>query len=87
MPLTQIRQEINQVDQELVALLEKRMGLVDQILTSKKASGQPIFDPEREAQVLDKVSHLVTEEAYKETILATFGDMMARSRTYQENQL
>ena len=36
MDLEVIRQQIDQVDQELVGLLEKRMTLVDQVATFKK---------------------------------------------------
>ncbi|WP_196756555.1 chorismate mutase, partial [Streptococcus gallolyticus] len=44
MNLDTIRQEIDHVDQELVALLEKRMQLVNQVVAYKKATGKPILD-------------------------------------------
>ena len=37
-----IRQEIDQVDQELVVLLEKRMTLVNQVAAYKKSTGKII---------------------------------------------
>ena len=37
-----IRQEIDQVDQELVALLEKRIALVTQVAAYKRATGKAI---------------------------------------------
>lgn len=51
-----IRQEIDQVDQELVVLLEKRMTLVNQVAAYKKATGKAILDTSREDAVLKKVS-------------------------------
>ena len=68
MDLTEIRQEIDQVDQAIVALMEKRMQLVDQVAAYKQATGKPIFDPAREQVLLDKVASLVDNPRYQETI-------------------
>ncbi len=43
MDLDMIRSQINQLDEELVALLEKRMELVDQVAAYKRATGKPVF--------------------------------------------
>lgn len=85
--LTQIRQEIDAIDKELVALLEQRMVLVSQVAAFKKETGKPVLDTAREEAVLDKVAHLVENKAYTATIQATFRDVMAQSRAYQAEQL
>ena len=84
MNLDIIRQEIDQIDQELVALLEKRMVCVGQIVEYKEQKGLPVLDQGREREVLEKVSSLVMDEQYRTTIQAQFQDMMKHSRTYQE---
>lgn len=84
MDLDIIRQEIDQIDQELVALLEKRMVCVGQIVKYKEQKGLPVLDQEREREVLEKVGSLVMDEQYRSTIQAQFQDMMKHSRTYQE---
>ena len=84
MNLDIIRQEIDQIDQELVALLEKRMVCVGQIVKYKEQEGLPVLDQGREREVLEKVSSLVMDEQYRTTIQAQFQDMMKHSRTYQE---
>lgn len=84
MNLDIIRQEIDQIDQELVALLEKRMVCVGQIVKYKEQKGLPVLDQEREREVLEKVGSLVMDEQYRSTIQAQFQDMMKHSRTYQE---
>ena len=84
MDLASIRQEIDQIDQELVALLEKRMVCVGQIVEYKEQKGLPVLDQGREREVLEKVSSLVMDEQYRTTIQAQFQDMMKHSRTYQE---
>ena len=84
MNLDIIRQEIDQIDQELVALLEKRMVCVGQIVEYKEQKRLPVLDQGREREVLEKVGSLVMDEQYRMTIQAQFQDMMKHSRTYQE---
>jgi len=84
MKLDQIRKEIDQIDQELVALLERRMACVSEVVAYKKAKGLPVLDQGRENKVLEKVASLVGDEQYRATIQSQFQDMMKRSRDYQE---
>ncbi|NQO47061.1 chorismate mutase [Streptococcus suis] len=87
MDLDMIRSQINQLDEELVALLEKRMELVDQVTAYKRATGKPVLDASREQAVLDRVGSLVENPAYRSAIVATFSDIMAQSRAYQAEKL
>lgn len=87
MNLDTIRQEIDHVDQELVALLEKRMQLVNQVVAYKKATGKPILDTSREDAVLQKAASRVEDRAFEQTIVNTFADIMKNSRDYQAKQL
>lgn len=84
MDLDQIRKDIDQIDQELVALLERRIVCVGQIVEYKEQQGLPVLDQGREREVLEKVRSLVTDEQYRATIQAQFQDMMKRSRDFQE---
>ena len=87
MNLDTIRQEIDHVDQELVALLEKRLQLVNQVVAYKKATGKPILDTSREDAVLQKAASRVEDRAFEQTIINTFADIMKNSRDYQAKQL
>lgn len=87
MDLDMIRSQINQLDEELVALLEKRMELVDQVAAYKRATGKPVLDTNREKAVLERVGELVQKEDYRSAIQATVSDMMVQSRAYQSSKL
>lgn len=87
MDLDMIRSQINQLDEELVALLEKRMELVDQVAAYKRATGKPVLDTIREKAVLERVGKLVQKDNYRSAIQATFSDMIAQSRAYQSSKL
>ncbi len=78
MDLDIIRQEIDQIDDQIVKLLEERMHLVEGVVAYKKASGKPIFE---------KVRSRVEDKRYQETIVATFSDILKRSRDYQDQNI
>ena len=87
MNLDVIRQEIDQIDDQIVKLLEERMHLVEGVVAYKKASGKPILDSKREEVIFEKVRNRVTNKSYQETIVATFSDILQRSRDYQDQNI
>lgn len=52
--LTPLRNQIDSVDREMMALLSQRMGLARQIAAVKRTEGIPVYQPQRWAAVLDK---------------------------------
>jgi chorismate mutase / prephenate dehydratase len=53
--LAQLRTEIDAVDRELLALLNKRAGFANEVGELKRAEGSPVYRPEREAQVINNL--------------------------------
>ena len=51
--LSELRSSIDQVDRELLALLNRRAALANEVGELKRAEGSPVFRPEREAQVIN----------------------------------
>ena len=87
MDLDSIRQEIDQIDDQIVKLLEERMHLVEGVVAYKKASGKQILDTKREEVIFEKVRSRVEDKRYQETIVATFADILKRSRDYQDKNI
>ena len=87
MDLDIIRQEIDQIDDQIVKLLEERMHLVEDVVAYKKASGKPILDSKREEVIFEKVRNRVINKSYQENIVATFSDILKRSRDYQDQNI
>lgn len=54
--LDEIRTEINAVDDELLALIEKRLDLAKDVAEYKKANKLPILDRDRERWILDHIT-------------------------------
>lgn len=55
MNLDAIRRQIDRVDDQLLTLLEERMGLVHQVGRLKQQSGGVIYRPEREKAILERL--------------------------------
>jgi chorismate mutase/prephenate dehydratase len=51
--LAELRIQIDAVDGELLALLNRRAALANEVGEIKRAEGSPVFRPEREAQVIN----------------------------------
>ena len=51
--LLALRQQIDALDRDLLALLNRRAGLALAVGELKKKEGSVVFRPEREAQVID----------------------------------
>lgn len=84
--LSEQRQKIDQIDQELVSLLEKRLAVVTEVAEIKKAQGIAILDSSREEQVFEKIKDYVENPSYEESVLALYREMMRISRDYQQKQ-
>ena len=82
MDLTQIRQNIDHIDRQLVDLLCQRMGLSAQVAEYKKENGLAIFVPQREQEILQRIGEQAGPEMtpYLRKIYAT---LFEESRRYQ----
>ena len=86
MNLDEIRVIIDSLDQEITALLVKRMEVTRDVAAYKKANDLPVYHPEREKAVIAKVSQLAGED-YAPYIAAIYQNMMDESKKYQEKWL
>ncbi|MEG1774253.1 MAG: chorismate mutase [Oscillospiraceae bacterium] len=86
MELEEARAQINQIDDELVSLFVRRMGVAAQIAAYKKAHGLPVLDCARERAILDRASRLAGD-ALAEEIRPLFAALFEASRAYQQRLL
>lgn len=77
------REEIDKVDKEIVALIEKRMDLALEVAKYKISTGKPIYDRERELQKLEKLGSLASTEFNAKSVQELFLQIMSVSRRYQ----
>ena len=83
--LAACRDEIERVDNELLALLGKRMILGKRTGALKRAAGLPILDPTREAAVIRRVTETAREAGLPaEPVREIFWQIVGMSRRAQE---
>lgn len=85
--LQEIRKQLDGIDQEMVALFEKRMELCREVAEFKIGTGKPVYDGEREQQKIDSVTGMVEGEFLKQAVRELFTQMMTISRNYQYKQM
>ena len=61
MGLQEHRSEIEEIDEQIIRLIHRRIGISKKIFEAKRAEGKPISDPEREKKVLSQAMDLATE--------------------------
>lgn len=75
--LKKLRAGIDSLDTEIIALIQKRAGYAQEIGRVKKESGGPIYRPDREKDVYEKVTKLSGGPLPSSVIRAIYREMMS----------
>lgn len=81
--LNKIRNELDELDAQLIQLLEKRLDLCKNVAEYKIETGKPVLDKERERQKIAQVEELVNGDFQKKCAREMFVQLMAMSRRLQ----
>jgi chorismate mutase len=88
-----LRDAIDRIDSEILSLLLKRRDIAVQIGNIKRVLNYPIYDAERERELLERLKCRVQEgaevkkedkDAACEDVVAVFKEILAASRRAQE---
>ena len=82
MDLTELRKQIDQIDEQLVAHFIDRMKVSGEIAAVKQASGKAVFDPEREKEKIAEIRRLAGDE-WKDDADRLYSLIMELSREHQ----
>lgn len=85
--LEESRKKIDEIDQEIVRLFQKRMGVATDVAAYKRSTGKKVFDPKREDEKIAVLRDMVEDEFYKMGVEDLFRQIMSISRKYQYQQL
>lgn len=78
-----IRQEIDEIDREIVEAFEKRMELCRQVAEVKIGTGKAVLDRGREREKLETLAALASDEFNAHGVTELFSQIMAMSRKLQ----
>lgn len=85
MELSDIRKEIDTIDEQLLPLFMKRMDCAKKVAVVKKRDGTPVFNPVREQEILDRISAKAGE--YGGAARIVYNTIMSESRALQHSLL
>ena len=67
--LTEVREKINHIDEQMIALLHERQGLADEVAKIKRENNIALVDPKRETEIVNRVATLVPDEEKADAML------------------
>lgn len=82
--LEEARVIIDEVDEQIAKLFEKRMEAVESVIAYKLQHDLPIFDEKREQEVIRKNVARIENEAYKPYFKEFLQQTMDISKKYQK---
>ena len=85
--LTEIRSQIDLLDEQMLQLFEQRMELCDQVAQFKIQNGRKVLDSKREAEKISKLKAMAHNSFNKHGVEELFRQIMAMSRKLQYQRL
>ena len=81
------RSGINEIDEKMAELFEKRMNLVVQVANYKQKNGMQVFDSSREKQVIDRCVQYIKNIDLQPYYVQFIQHLMDISKNYQHKLL
>ena len=85
--LEDLRKQIDHIDNDLIDLLNKRMEVIREVGHLKNATNSPIYRPEREKSIIDRLHKHHEGLLNKSAIEAIFLEIFAISRNFELPEL
>lgn len=79
MTLDALREEIDRLDKEIVELLNRRAEVVVEVGKIKAADGTPVYAPDREQRVLDRIRQANRGPLPDKALMAIYRELMSAS--------
>jgi chorismate mutase len=83
--LDELRRGIDAVDQQILKLLHERIRLVMQVGEYKRQRGIPVYDPDRERQLLERLSSAAEHPLDGPTIRRIFERLVDEYRRIEQH--
>ena len=87
MDLGELREQLDQIDAQIVELYERRMDVCKQVASYKIETGKKVYDRVREQEKLSKVRALTHNEFNSQGVEELFEQIMSMSRKLQYRML
>lgn len=83
--IEKLRAQINDLDREIVAALNKRAMLVLEIKSAKDQAGIDLLDPKREEQIFDNISSSNDGPLYDDSLKSIYEMILKEMKTLENS--
>lgn len=83
--ISNIRHEIDAIDEKLTELFEKRMAISKDVADYKRANGLPVLNPKREQEVIQKAQDALKDKTFRPYAQEFYTCLMNLSKKYQNS--
>ncbi len=83
-PLPEIRADIDSVDRQLVELLNRRIGLAQEVGLVKGKDGKPFFTPEREREIYERLQDINPGPMQSRQLVGIFREIISAARAAEK---
>lgn len=87
MTLTELREEIDKIDVQVVELLSKRIELVSEISEIKQNQNLAVFDENREQEIYQKLQELTKDQENSQYLIKQMQAIIEISKEWQYDNL
>jgi chorismate mutase len=84
--LAVLRNAIDEIDEEILGLVARRIELVHKIAEFKHSQSLPVYDPERERAVIDRLIELAPGRLDSQLVRRVFERIIDESRRVEQHQ-
>ena len=81
--ILELRQEIDKLDEEIIQLLKKRMGISKEVGTLKEELHIPVEDKIREQEIIERLTHQAGQNLSEEQLIRIFTVVFKSSKQIQ----
>ena len=81
--ILELRQQIDTLDEEIIQLLKKRMGISKEVGTLKEELHIPVEDKIREQEIIERLTHQAGQNLSEEQLIRIFTAVFKSSKQIQ----
>lgn len=85
--LAKIRAQLDDIDEEIVELFEKRMDIALDVISHKQKNNKPILYKSRETEIINRFKSMLNNKKYETAVEELFNCIMSISREIQIEQV
>ena len=82
--IQKLREQIDEIDEEIIQFLKKRMGISKEVGKLKEELHIPVEDKKREKEIIDRLTKIAGRNLSEEQLIRIFTAVFKSSKQFQK---